>query len=159
MQSINHRNRNINHQWFEVPNLLLISGLTIDPESINSWLRFFANVPLCAWNNRLGPLQNLVRCRLSDLPSFRLPVPHLGQENMVRNNNMPYLWNSNYLEKMWRRSMSHNSSISGMGEPVPAIRVLNEKWMLLIMVGINILELWERICKVSMGIHLQARAG
>ncbi len=34
--------------------------------------------------------------------------------------------------------MSHNSSISGMGEPVPAIRVTNEKRMLLIMVGINI---------------------
>jgi hypothetical protein len=27
------------------------------------------------------------------------------------------------------------------------------------MVGINILELWERICKVCMGIHVQARAG
>ncbi len=70
-----------------------------DPESINSWLCFFANVPICAWKNRLGPLQYLVRCMLSDLPSFRLPVPHLGQDNMVRNNNMPYLWNSNYLEK------------------------------------------------------------
>ncbi len=36
-----------------------------DPESINSWLCFFANVPLCAWNNRLGPLQYLVRCMLT----------------------------------------------------------------------------------------------
>ncbi len=35
--------------------------------------------------------------------------------------------------------MSHNSSISGMGDPVPAIRVLNEKRMLLITVGINII--------------------
>ena len=35
--------------------------------------------------------------------------------------------------------MSHNSSISGMGEPVPAIRVMNEKQMLLITVGINIM--------------------
>ncbi len=35
--------------------------------------------------------------------------------------------------------MSHNSSISGMGEPVPAIRVINEKRMLLITVGINII--------------------
>ncbi len=36
--------------------------------------------------------------------------------------------------------MSHNStSISGMGEPVLAIRVINEKRMLLIMVGINII--------------------
>ena len=52
--------------------------------------------------------------------------------------------------------MSHNSSISGMGEPVPAIRVINEKRMLLIMVGINIMLscgkeyvklAWEFICK------------
>jgi hypothetical protein len=35
--------------------------------------------------------------------------------------------------------MSHNSSISGMGEPVPAIRVINEKQMLLITVGINVM--------------------
>jgi hypothetical protein len=33
--------------------------------------------------------------------------------------------------------MSHNSSISGMSKPVPAIRVINEKQMLLITVGIN----------------------
>ncbi len=52
--------------------------------------------------------------------------------------------------------MSHNSSISGMGEPVLAIRVINEKRMLLIMVGINIMLscgkeyvklAWEFICK------------
>ncbi len=52
--------------------------------------------------------------------------------------------------------MSHNSSISGMGEPVPAIRVINEKRMLLITVGINIMLscgkeyvklAWEFICK------------
>ncbi len=51
--------------------------------------------------------------------------------------------------------MSHNSSISGMGEPVPAIRVINEKLMLLITVGINIMLscgkeyvklAWEFIC-------------
>ncbi len=35
--------------------------------------------------------------------------------------------------------MSHKSSISGMGEPVQAIRVINEKQLLLIMVGINII--------------------
>ncbi len=35
--------------------------------------------------------------------------------------------------------MSHNSSISGMGKPVLAIRVINDKQMLLIMVGINIM--------------------
>jgi hypothetical protein len=57
---------------------------------------------------------------------------------MVRNNNMPYLWNSNYLGQQ-RRFISHKSSISGMGEPVQAIRVINEKQLLLIMVGFNIL--------------------
>ncbi len=52
--------------------------------------------------------------------------------------------------------MSHKSSIPGMGEPVLAIRVINEKQMLLIMVGINIMLscgkeyvklAWEFICK------------
>ncbi len=53
--------------------------------------------------------------------------------------------------------MSHNStSISGMGESVQAIRVKNEKRMLQIMVGINIILscgkeyvklVWEFICK------------
>jgi hypothetical protein len=56
--------------------------------------------------------------------------------------------------------MSHKSSVSGMGGPVRAIRVINEKRLLLILVGINIiLHFWERICKVSVGIHRQARAG
>jgi hypothetical protein len=35
--------------------------------------------------------------------------------------------------------MSHNSSISGMGEPVQVIRVINEKQLLQIVVGINII--------------------
>jgi hypothetical protein len=52
--------------------------------------------------------------------------------------------------------MSHNSSISGMGEPVPAIRVINEKRILLTTIGINIMLscgkeyvklAWEYICK------------
>ncbi len=52
--------------------------------------------------------------------------------------------------------MSYNSSISGMGEPVQAIRVINEKQMLLITVGIYIILscgkeyvnlAWEFICK------------
>ncbi len=52
--------------------------------------------------------------------------------------------------------MSYISSISGMGEPVPAIRVRNEKRMLLITEGINIILscgkeyvklAWEFICK------------
>ncbi len=60
------------------------------------------------------------------------------------------------LRKMWGRYMSHNSSISGMGEQVQAIRVMNEKRLLLIMIGINIVVrcgkeyiklAWEFICK------------
>jgi hypothetical protein len=52
--------------------------------------------------------------------------------------------------------MSHNSSVSGIGGAVPAIRVINEKQLLLIMVGINIMLscgkeyvklAWEFICK------------
>ncbi len=52
--------------------------------------------------------------------------------------------------------MSHNSSISGIGKPVLAIRVINEKQMLLITVRINIMLscgkeyvklAWEFICK------------
>ncbi len=52
--------------------------------------------------------------------------------------------------------MSHNISISGTGEPVQAIRVINSKQLLLIMVGINIILscvkeyvklVWEFICK------------
>ncbi len=52
--------------------------------------------------------------------------------------------------------MSHNSSIFGMGETVQAIRVINEKQMLLITEGINIMlscgkeyvkSAWEFICK------------
>ncbi len=52
--------------------------------------------------------------------------------------------------------MSHNSSSSRMGEPVPAIRVINEKQMLPITVRINIMLscgkeyvklAWEFICK------------
>jgi hypothetical protein len=34
--------------------------------------------------------------------------------------------------------LSHKSGISRMGEPVQAIRVINEKQLLLIVVGINI---------------------
>jgi hypothetical protein len=54
--------------------------------------------------------------------------------------------------------MSHKSSISGLGEPVQALRVINEKRLLLIMVGINIILscgkeyvkfAWEFICKTG----------
>ncbi len=62
----------------------------------------------------------------TNLPFFRLPVQHLGQDNMVRNNNMPYLWNSESLGQ-WSRSMSHKSIVSGMGGPVWAIRLINQK--------------------------------
>ncbi len=37
------------------------------------------------------------------------------------------------------RSMSHKSSVSGMGGAVWAIRLINQKWLLLVMVGINII--------------------
>jgi hypothetical protein len=37
------------------------------------------------------------------------------------------------------RSMSHKSSVSGMGGPVRAIRLINQKRLLLVMVGINII--------------------
>ena len=52
--------------------------------------------------------------------------------------------------------MSHNSSISGMGEPVQAMRLRHEKRLLQIIVGINIILscgkeyvkfAWEFICK------------
>ncbi len=52
--------------------------------------------------------------------------------------------------------MSHFSSISGLGEPMQAIRVINEKQLLLIMVGIRTILswgkeyvklAWEFICK------------
>jgi hypothetical protein len=52
--------------------------------------------------------------------------------------------------------MSHNSSISGMWEPVQALRVINQKQLLLIMVEINkilscgkeyVKLAWEFICK------------
>ncbi len=66
--------------------------------------------------------------------------------------------------------MSHNTSISGMGEPVLAIRVINEKQMLLLMVGINIMLscgkeyvklVWEYICKPGREIldFLQVKKG
>ncbi len=55
--------------------------------------------------------------------------------------------------------MSNNSSISVMGEPVQAIRVINEKQLLLIMVEINIILSCGEICKVCVGIQLQARTG
>jgi hypothetical protein len=103
-------------------------------------------------------MQYLVRCMLSDLPLFILPVPHLGQDNMVRKNNVLKLWNPNDLGQ-WSRSMSHKSSVSGMEGPLQAIRVINEKQLLVVFIGINILQFWERICKVSVGIHTQARAG
>jgi hypothetical protein len=35
--------------------------------------------------------------------------------------------------------MSHKSSVSGMGGPVQAISVINEKRLLLILVGINVI--------------------
>ncbi len=56
--------------------------------------------------------------------------------------------------------MSHNSSIYGMGEPVPAIRVINEKKMLLITIGINVMLSCGKECvKLVWEFILQARVG
>ncbi len=96
---------------------------------------------------------------LSDLTSFRLPVPHLGQNNMVRNINMPYLWNSNYLEKCGE-GLCHITVVSLEWGTCAGNK--SDKWKTNASNhGRNYynLELWERICKVSVGIHLQARAG
>jgi hypothetical protein len=35
--------------------------------------------------------------------------------------------------------MSHKSSVSGMGGPVRAIRLINQKQLLLVMVGTNVI--------------------
>ncbi len=48
MQSINCRNRNIDHQWIEVPNLLLITGWTRSQE------HQFMTALLCQWASFLG---------------------------------------------------------------------------------------------------------
>ncbi len=40
--------------------------------------------------------------------------------------------------------MSHKSSVSGMGGPVRAIRVINEQQLLLILVGINIILIFGK---------------
>jgi hypothetical protein len=36
-----------------------------------------------AWPKRIGPLQHQVRCMVSDQPSKKLPVPHLGHDGMI----------------------------------------------------------------------------
>ncbi len=36
-----------------------------------------------AWPKRVGPLQYQVKCMVSDLPSMKLPVPHLGHDDMI----------------------------------------------------------------------------
>ena len=40
--------------------------------------------------------------------------------------------------------MSHKSSVSGMGGAVQAIRVINEKQLVLILVGINIILIFRK---------------
>ncbi len=56
--------------------------------------------------------------------------------------------------------MSHKSSISGMREPVQAIRVKTEKRLLLIMVEINIILICgKEYVKLAWGIHLQVGVG
>ncbi len=140
MQCIYRRNRCIDRQPIEVPNLLLISGWT------RSWEHQFMTALLCQCGSLCMEQETWTHAISSKMhaewSSFKLPVPHLGQDNMVRNNNMPYLWNSNYLGQ-WSRSMSHKSSVSGMGGAVLAIWVINEKKLLLILVGTNTRKNWK----------------
>ena len=50
-----------------------------DSECICSVLRFDGNKPVSVLHKSVGPLQNRERSMLSDCPSLKLPVPHLGQ--------------------------------------------------------------------------------
>jgi hypothetical protein len=99
---------------------------------------------------------------LSDLPSFRLPVQHLGQDNMVKHNIMPCLWkwNSNYFEDNGV-GLCHIRILSlAWGGPVRAIRLINQKQLLLVMVGINIiLSFGNKYVVLARGIYRQAMAG
>lgn len=55
-----------------------------DSERICSVLRFDGNKPLYVLHKSVGPLQNRERCMLSDRPSLKLPVPHLGQVDIKK---------------------------------------------------------------------------
>jgi hypothetical protein len=84
-----------------------------------------------------------------------------GEDNMVKINDLTYLWNCKDLGQ-WIRNMSHKKKY---------IRVINEKQLLLILVSKNnevgssshrnwyYVDLSEIVCKAFMRIHRQARAG
>ena len=55
-----------------------------DTERICSVLRFDGNKPVSVLHKSVGPLQNRERCMLSDRPSLKLPVPHLGQVDILK---------------------------------------------------------------------------
>jgi hypothetical protein len=55
-----------------------------DSERICSVLRFDGNKPVSVLHKSVGPLQNRERCMLSDRPSLKLPVPHLGQVDIFK---------------------------------------------------------------------------
>ncbi len=50
---------------------------------ICSWLRLDCNTLVEARPKRVGPLQYQVRCMVSDWTSMKLPVPHLGHDDMI----------------------------------------------------------------------------
>jgi len=55
-----------------------------DSERICSVLRFDGNKPLYVLHKSVGPVQYRERCMLSDRPSLKLPVPHLGQVDIFK---------------------------------------------------------------------------
>ena len=95
-----------------------------DPESIKSWLCFVGNMPLCAWHNRLGPWQYHVRCMMSDLSSLKLPVPHLGQDNMVKS----VIW------LIYGIAMTKSNRLGLCHKIQNKYKIMNEKWLLQILV-------------------------
>ena len=56
-----------------------------DSDHICSLLRFDGNMPVSVLHNSVGPVQNRERCMLSERPSLKLPVPHLGQVDIFKN--------------------------------------------------------------------------
>ena len=53
-----------------------------DSERICSVLRFDGKVSVL--HKSVGPVQNRDRCMLSERPSLKLPVPHLGQVDIFK---------------------------------------------------------------------------
>ena len=55
-----------------------------DSERICVVLRFDGNKPVSVLHKSVGPVQNRERCMLSDRPSLKLTVPHLGQVDIFK---------------------------------------------------------------------------